>query len=90
MNSPCPILFEDNHLLVINKIAGITTEELLDQFKDFIKIRDQKPGNVFLAFVHRLDRRVSGAMILAKTSKSAERLSEQMRNKQIEKLYFHM
>lgn len=80
-------IFEDNHLLVLNKPCGVTTEELQDQLKNFIKIRDQKPGNVFLTYIHRLDRRVGGVLIFAKTSKAAERLSAQMRQGTIDKNY---
>lgn len=80
------ILYEDNHVIVVNKPSGVlvqgdTTNEdcLLEQIKRFIKTRDQKPGNVFLGLVHRLDRNVSGVILFAKTSKGASRLSEQFR-----------
>lgn len=88
------ILYEDNHLLVVNKPAGLLTQgdssgapSLLDVAKTFIKKRDEKPGNVFIGMVHRLDRPVSGVVVLAKTSKAAGRLSEQIRNRAVAKLY---
>lgn len=88
------ILYEDNHLLVVNKPAGLLTQgdssgapSLLDVVKVFIKKRDDKPGNVFIGMVHRLDRTVSGVVVLAKTSKAAGRLSEQIRNRAVTKLY---
>ena len=75
------IVFEDNHLLVINKKVGQLVqgdktgdEPLLDSIKDFIKKRDNKPGNVFLGLVHRIDRPTSGLVIYAKTSKALSRL----------------
>ena len=75
------ILYEDNHLLVINKKVGQLVqgdktgdESLLDSIKNFIKIRDNKPGNVFLGLVHRIDRPTSGLVIYAKTSKALSRL----------------
>jgi len=87
-------LYEDNHLLVVNKPAGLLTQgdssgalSLLDVVKAFIKKRDEKPGNVFIGMVHRLDRPVSGVVVLAKTSKAAGRLSEQIRNRTVTKLY---
>lgn len=88
------ILYEDNHLLVVNKPAGLLTQgdssgapSLLDVARFFIKKRDAKPGNVFIGMVHRLDRPVSGVIVLAKTSKAAGRLSEQIRNRAVTKLY---
>ena len=74
MESPLPILFEDNHVLVVDKRAGLLSQadlsgdlDVLTVVKEFLKRRDGKPGNVYLGLVHRLDRPVSGAMILAKT-----------------------
>jgi 23S rRNA pseudouridine1911/1915/1917 synthase len=88
------ILFEDNHLFVINKSAGDLSQEdsgneepLQDRIKKFIKDRDAKPGNVYLGTIHRLDRPVSGAIIFAKTSKAAGRLSELIRSRKIRKYY---
>lgn len=91
------ILFEDNHLLVINKPAGMLSQgdntqdiSVLDQCKAFIKERDQKPGDVFLGLVHRLDRPTSGVMVLAKTSKALTRLNTQFVEKTTQKIYWAM
>ena len=88
------ILYEDNHILAVNKRAGLLTqgdrsgaESLLDLLKKFIKQRDNKPGNVYLGLVQRLDRPVSGVILFAKTSKAASRLSEQIRSRKLTKLY---
>ncbi|MGF1671697.1 MAG: RluA family pseudouridine synthase [Balneolaceae bacterium] len=88
------IIYEDNHLLVINKPAGVLSqpdgsdaEDILSYYKHFLKKRDQKPGNVFLGLVHRLDRPVGGVMVLAKTSKAASRLSDQIRRRTVKKTY---
>lgn len=88
------ILYEDNHLLVVRKAPGILSQEdksgkpdILNLSKDFIKSRDQKPGNVFMGLVHRLDRNTGGVICLAKTSKAASRLSEQIRKQRWEKYY---
>lgn len=88
------ILYEDNHLIVAVKPAGVLSQsdgtdspDMLTLLKEYIKIRYSKPGNVFLGLVHRLDRNVSGVMVFAKTSKGASRLSEQIRNHNFEKRY---
>lgn len=88
------ILYEDNHLLGIVKPTNIPTQEdasgdpdLLTLLKEDIKERYQKPGNVYLGLVHRLDRPVGGAMIFAKTSKAASRLSEAVRTRKLDKMY---
>lgn len=88
------VIYEDNHLLVINKpnnvlVQGDITGDktILGLAKNYIKIKYNKPGNVFLGLVHRLDRPVSGALILAKTSKALSRLNEQFRSNQISKTY---
>ena len=88
------ILYEDNHLLVVEKPINIPVQkdssddkDLLTLLKEDIKKRYQKPGNVYLGLVHRLDRPVGGVMVFAKTSKAASRLSEQVRNHQLEKEY---
>ena len=90
-----PIVFEDNHLLVVNKPAGILVqsdrtgdESLLELMKDYIKVKYNKPGNVFLGLPHRLDRPVSGVVVLAKTSKALERINEQFRKKTVDKTYW--
>jgi 23S rRNA pseudouridine1911/1915/1917 synthase len=88
------ILYEDNHLLVVEKEANIPVQEdsskdldLLTMLKQYIKDKYNKPGNVYLGLVHRLDRPVSGVMVFAKTSKAASRLSDQIRNQEINKTY---
>jgi 23S rRNA pseudouridine1911/1915/1917 synthase len=92
---PIPIIYEDNHLLVVNKPAGILVqsdrtgdESLLEIMKDYIKVTYKKPGNVFLGLPHRLDRPVSGVVVLAKTSKALERINEQFRKKMVDKIYW--
>jgi 23S rRNA pseudouridine1911/1915/1917 synthase len=89
-----PIIFEDNHLLVVNKPPNILSqsdrtgdEDLLTLLKQDLKIRYNKPGNVYLGLVHRLDRPVGGVMIFAKTSKAASRLSNQIREREFKKTY---
>ena len=89
-----PIVFEDNHILVVEKPPNILcqkdkTEDLdmLTLLKRDLKIRYKKPGNVYLGLVHRLDRPVGGVMVFAKTSKAAARLSEQIRDKKFLKTY---
>ena len=95
MFSPDDILYEDNHLLVVNKHAGDLVQPdpsgesaLEDQIKAFIKVRDRKPGAVFLGVVHRIDCPVSGAVLFAKTSKALTRLNEMIREGQIKKCYW--
>lgn len=89
------VLFEDNHLLVVNKPGGMLVqgdrtgdETLLDVGKKYIKEKYNKPGNVFLGVVHRLDRPVSGVVLMAKTSKALERLNKQFRERKIYKKYW--
>ena len=88
------IVYEDNHLLVIIKPHNIGVQEdeskdddLLNLLKQYIKVRDNKPGNVFLGLVHRLDRPTGGVMVFAKTSKCASRLAEQLKNHEMKKAY---
>ena len=88
------ILYEDNHIIVVIKECNIPVQEdnskdldMLTMIKQYIKEKYNKPGNVYLGLVHRLDRPVGGVMVFAKTSKAASRLSEQIRNKSIEKRY---
>ncbi|NIK13187.1 RluA family pseudouridine synthase [Alkalibacillus almallahensis] len=90
-----PILFEDNHLLVVEKPVNMPVQEdqskdvdLLSHLKQMIKERDAKPGNVYLGLVHRLDRPVGGVMVFAKTSKAASRLSDQIRRNVWTKEYY--
>lgn len=89
-----PIIYEDNHIIVVNKPAGILSqkdftnaESMLEFIKEYIKTTYQKPGNVFLGLVHRLDKQVSGIMVYAKTSKAASRLSSQFRTHDVIKIY---
>ena len=88
------ILYEDNHLLVVIKEPGILSQEdktgdtdMLSLIKAYLKDKYHKPGNVFLGLIHRLDRMVGGVMVFAKTSKSASRLSKQVREHKIGKKY---
>jgi 23S rRNA pseudouridine1911/1915/1917 synthase len=88
------ILYEDNHLLVVDKPAGLltqpsgTSQDSLESWaKNYIKEKYQKPGNVFLEAVHRLDKPVSGIVVFAKTSKALSRLQEAMRSKSCRKIY---
>ena len=88
------ILYEDNHLLVVVKPVNVPVcedeskdEDLLNILKKYLKEKYNKPGNVYLGLVHRLDRPVSGVMVFAKTSKAASRLSEQIRLKEFKKEY---
>lgn len=88
------VIYEDNHLLVVEKPINIPTQEdntkdkdLLTILKKYIKEKYNKPGNVYLGLVHRLDRPVGGIMVFARTSKAASRLSEQVRNKTFKKTY---
>lgn len=89
-----PILYEDNHLLIVEKPVNIPVQEdqsgdldLLTMLKQDIKIRYDKPGNVYLALLHRLDRPVGGAMVFAKTSKAASRMADKIRKHEIKKQY---
>jgi len=88
------ILYEDNHIIVVEKKRNIPSQgdktgdkDMLTIIKEYIKEKYNKPGNVYLGLIHRLDRPVGGVMVFAKTSKSAGRLSEQVRNKELKKEY---
>lgn len=88
------IIFEDNHLLVINKDAGVLVQgdktgdtPLSDLAKAYVKEKYQKPGEVFMGVIHRIDRPVSGLVLMARTSKALERMNEQFKNRAIEKKY---
>ncbi len=88
------IIYEDNHIIAVNKDASIPTVpditgdlSLLEMAKEYLKIKYEKKGNVFLGVIHRIDRPVSGLVLFARTSKAASRLSEQIRDKTIEKKY---
>ena len=89
------ILYEDNHLLIVNKLPGEITqgdktgdECLAESYKAFIAQRDSKPGQVFMGIPHRLDRPVSGICILAKTSKALGRLGEMFKSSGVHKTYW--
>ncbi len=89
------ILFEDNHLIIVNKRAGDLVQGdktgdvcLAEIIKEFIKKRDEKPGNVYLGVVHRLDRPTSGVVIFSKTSKALPRLNAMLQKKEIKKTYW--
>ena len=89
------ILYEDNHLIVIHKLPNIPVcpdssndHDLLTMLKEYIKEKYQKPGNVYLGLVHRIDRPTEGIMVYAKTSKAAERLSKQIQNNTFHKTYY--
>ncbi len=88
------VLYEDNHLLVVNKPNGVLVQgdrtgrdTLLEQGKRYIKEQYNKPGQVYLGLVHRIDRIVSGVVVFARTSKAASRLSEEIRSRQVQKTY---
>ncbi len=94
-SGPFPILFEDNHLLAINKPAGLPTmgvapdePSVVSLARQYIKHRYQKPGNVYLGVVSRLDASTSGVLLLARTSKAAARLTAQFRGREVEKTYW--
>ena len=89
------ILFEDNHLIIVNKPSGILVQgdktgdtTLADQIKTYIKKKYKKPGRVYLGIAHRLDRPTSGIIIFAKTSKSLIRLNKQFQERKINKKYW--
>ena len=88
------VIYEDNHIIVVYKKINVPVceddskdEDLLSIIKKYLKDKYNKPGNVYLGLVHRLDRPVSGIMVFAKTSKAASRLSEQVRNNTLKKTY---
>lgn len=91
------VLYEDNHIIVVEKPSGIPTQEdctgdvdMYNLVKEYIRVKYNKPGNVFVGIVHRLDRPVGGVMVFARTSKAASRLSEQIRNRSFKKVYLAM
>lgn len=95
MNYELPIVYEDNHLLIVNKHPGEIVQgdktgdmPLADIVKQYIKERDAKPGNVFLGVVHRLDRPVGGLVMFAKTSKALTRLNDMFRRGEVHKTYW--
>lgn len=89
------IIYEDNHILVVNKPINMPVQEdsskdldLLSYLKSYIKEKYNKPNNIYLGLVHRLDRPVGGVMVFAKTSKAASRLSNQISNNKVNKTYY--
>ena len=93
--SKLEILYEDNHIIVVVKPFNILSQgdstgdkSIMDYIKEYIKNKYNKPGNVYLGLVHRLDRPVSGIMVFAKTSKAASRLSKYFNEHSIEKKYY--
>ena len=89
------ILFEDNHLIIINKKPGVLVQgditgdiPLLEIVKKYIKSKYDKKGNVFLGLVNRIDRPTSGIVIFARTSKALSRMNDKLKNRQIRKLYW--
>lgn len=88
------VIYEDNHIIVVEKPAGVPTQadytkdpDMYNLVRDYIKEKYNKPGQAFVGIVHRLDRPVGGIMVFAKTSKGASRLSEQIRNRTFKKIY---
>ena len=88
------VIYEDNHLLVVEKPVNVLSQgddtndkDMVNLLKNYLKVKYNKPGNVFVGLVHRLDRPVGGIMVFAKTSKAASRLSEQVINKSFKKTY---
>lgn len=94
MRQPLKVLFEDNHLIAINKISGVLVQSdetgdvtLADMVKQYIKEKYAKPGAVFLGVIHRIDRPVSGVVLFARTSKALTRMNELFRTRDIQKTY---
>lgn len=92
---PSIILFEDNHLLIVNKPSGLASQgdntgdiHLLDVAKAYIKKEYNKPGEVFCGLIHRIDRPVSGIVVLAKTSKALARMNEIFKERAVQKTYW--
>ena len=88
------VIYEDNHIIVVEKPVNIPSQgdktgdiDMLTIIKQYIKEKYNKPGNVYLGLIHRLDRPVGGVMVFAKTSKAAARLSEEVREKIFQKTY---
>ncbi len=95
MRMKLEIIYEDNHLIAVNKPAGVLVQgdktgdqTLADQVKWYIKNRYQKPGDVYLGIIHRIDRPVSGTVLFARTSKALTRMNEMFAKRQVEKVYW--
>ena len=94
MEEKLNVIYEDNHIIVVEKPVNIPSQgdktgdvDMLTIIKEYLKEKYNKPGNVYLGLIHRLDRPVGGVMVFAKTSKAAARLSEQVRDKVFKKKY---
>lgn len=88
------VLYEDNHIIVVEKKAGVLSQsditgaiDLLTIIKEYVKEKYNKPGNVYIGLVHRLDKEVGGIMVFARTSKAARRLNEEIKNHNFKKTY---
>jgi len=93
-SSDLEVLYEDNHVIVVHKPANILSQgditgdkDLLTVIKEYVKEKYNKPGNVYIGLVHRLDRPVEGVMVFARSSKAASRLSEQIKKNEFSKHY---
>src|SRR6476620_6771523 len=93
--NPFEVLYEDNHLLAVNKAAGVLVQgnetgdvPLVELCKKYIKEKYNKPGEVFLGVVHRLDRPVSGVVVFARTSKALDRMNALFRDRKTKKTYW--
>ena len=94
-SAPFTVIYEDNHLLIVNKEPGVLVQgdktrdkPLVDLCKDYVKEKYNKPGAVFMGLVHRLDRPVSGAVVLARTSKALERMNKVFSDRKVKKTYW--
>ncbi len=88
------VLYEDNHIIVVEKKSNILSQsditgdiDLLTIVKEYVKVKYNKPGNVYIGLVHRLDRPVGGIMVFARTSKAAKRLNDEIKNHKFNKTY---
>lgn len=95
MMDPARILYEDNHLIAVNKLPGEISQgdktgdiPIGELVSEYLKVKYQKPGNVYLGVLHRLDRPASGVLLFAKTGKAAERMSRIIAEREVEKTYF--
>jgi 23S rRNA pseudouridine1911/1915/1917 synthase len=95
LHTDLKILFEDNHLLAVNKPAGVIVQadksgdvSLEDLVKRYLKLKYNKPGDAYLGISHRIDRPVSGVVLMCKTSKALERINEMFRERQVKKTYW--
>ncbi len=89
------VLYEDNHIIIVNKAPGEIVQgdktgdkPLSEMVKEFLKVKYNKPGNVFCGVTHRLDRPTSGVLVFAKTSKALSRLNRMFRDDEVSKIYW--